>query len=387
MDSKKYITNRAFCPLAWTGIYVDAGGDVRNCIRKTNHQLGSLRDNSIHEILSSDKANDIRTRMLKGEKEPTCECCYKLEEGKKSFDIISDRIYYLKELKNVPFDTYEDPKNFDLRKIDVRWSNQCNFACVYCGPMYSNKWAKEVKLPIKALDSKGERLTEVKEYILENIEQLENVYFAGGEPLLMKQNEEIIQALWERNRNVQIRVNTNLSKTGTPIFDLLCKFPNVHWILSVESTDDEYEYIRTGGTWSDFVENLSVLQKLDHKISFNMLWCLFNPWSLFTTIDHFQSLGFQNNSYIIGPIETPVWQDVRQFNKLTRDKLAKELEKRIQEKPGYLLEDGYHNLLKHIKSPFTRDTDYVLKESNDMDQRRNLDAKKIFPEVFQCLRD
>lgn len=386
MDSKKYITNRAFCPLAWTGIYVNAGGEVRNCTRK-KHNLGSLRENTIHEILTSDQANAVRTRMSNGEKEPTCECCYQLEEGKKSFDIISDRIYYLKELKDVPFDTYEDPKNFDLRKIDVRWSNQCNFACVYCGPMFSNKWAKEVNLEIKALDSKSGRLAEVKDYILENVEKLEHVYFAGGEPLLMKQNEEIIQALWERNKNVQIRVNTNLSKTGTPIFDLLCKFPNVHWILSAESMDDEYGYIRTGGNWKDFVENLDVIRKLDHKISFNMLWCLFNPWSLFTTIEYFQSLGFQNNSYIISPITDPVWQDVRQFNAKTRNELIKELEKRIDATPGYLLEDGYRNLLKHINAPFDRDPDYVLKESEDMDRRRNLDAKKVFPKVFECLHD
>lgn len=386
MDSKKYITNRAFCPLAWTGIYVNAGGEVRNCTRK-KHNLGSLRENTIHEILSSDQANAVRTRMTNGEKEPTCECCYQLEEGKKSFDIISDRIYYLKELKDVPFDTYDDPKNFDLRKIDVRWSNQCNFACVYCGPMFSNKWAKEVNLEIKALDSKSGRLAEVKDYILENVEKLEHVYFAGGEPLLMKQNEEIIQALWERNRNVQIRVNTNLSKTGTPIFDLLCKFPNVHWILSAESMDDEYGYIRTGGNWADFVENLDVIRKLDHKISFNMLWCLFNPWSLFTTIEYFQSLGFQNNSYIISPITDPVWQDVRQFNTETRNELIKELEKRIDANPGYLLEDGYRNLLKHINTPFDRDPEYVLKESEDMDRRRNLDAKAVFPKVFSCLHD
>lgn len=386
MNNKEYLTNRAFCPLAWTGIYVDADGNVRNCIRKTKHNLGNLRDNSIHEILNGKKIIEIKENMSKGIKEPTCECCYSLEKDKTSFDIISDRIFYLKEMKNVDMSTYDDVNNFDLRKIDIRWSNSCNFACVYCGPLYSNKWQKEINLEIKSLDSKGQRLTQVKNYILENIEQIEHAYFAGGEPLLMKQNQEILEALLEKNPTVNLRVNTNLSKTGTPVMDLICKFKNVHWIISTESMTEEFEYIRYGGKWQDFVDNLAIVKQLDHKISFNMLWCIFNPWSLFDTIEYLQQQGFQNNSYIIGPIKDPTWQDVRNFNDNTIKQLSNELEKRINEKPGYLLEDSYRNLLTHLQTPFNRDNS-VIEQIVDMDKRRNLNSQQIFHRMYECLQD
>lgn len=384
MNSKEYLTNRAFCPLAWTGLYINANGEVRACTRKKVN-LGSLRDNSIHEILNNDTANAIRNRMINGEKESSCECCYQLEEGKKSFDIISDRIFYLKELKNVDMATY-DSNEFKLKKIDIRWSNQCNFACTYCHPVFSNKWATELDYPVKAISTSDERMLEVKQYVLDNIEELEHVYFAGGEPLLMKHNTEIIQALWERNKDVHIRVNTNLSKTNTPNFDLLCKFPNVHWILSCETMGDEFEYVRYGGKWQDFIDNLNVIRQLDHKISFNMLWTVFNPWSLFDTVDYFQSLGFQENSYIISGLWDPEWQDIRHFPIESKQKLAEEVQRRIDLKPGYLLEDSYHNLLKYITGEFESNPEMVVQEITKMDTRRGLDSRKTFPEMYKCLQ-
>lgn len=385
MNSKDYLTNKAFCPLAWSGLYINANGEVRACTRKKVN-LGNLRDNSIHDIVNNSKAIEIRERMINGEKEPSCECCYQLEEGKKSFDIVSDRVFYLKELKNVDMSTYDD-NQFKLKKIDIRWSNQCNFACVYCHPIFSTKWAVELDYPIKAIPTTDQRMLEVKDFVLERIEELEHVYFAGGEPLLMKHNTEIIQALWERNKNVHIRVNTNLSKTNTPNFDLLCKFPNVHWILSCETMEDEFEYIRHGGKWQDFLDNLEIIKGLNHKVSFNMLWTIFNAWSLFDTVEYFVNSGFQENSYIISGLIDPVWQDPRQLSDNTKQKLAQEVQRRIDNKPGYLLEDSYRNLLKFIKSEFTQDPNLVLSELADMDKRRSLNSQIIFPEMYKCLQD
>jgi len=387
MNPKEYLTNRAFCPLAWTGIYVDANGDVRNCIRKTKHNLGNLRDNSIHEILNGKKIINIKENMSQGIKDPSCECCYSLENNKNSYDIISDRIFYLKEMKNVDMSTYDDVTRFDLRKIDIRWSNSCNFACVYCGPLYSNKWAKEIDAPIKILDSQDEKLIEVKNYILENIEQIEHAYFAGGEPLLMKQNEEILQELLKRNPDVNLRINTNLSKTGTPVFDLICQFKNVHWILSTETMADEFEYIRHGGKWQDFLDNLEIIKGLDHKVSFNMLWFILNPWSLFDTVEYLQNQGFQNNSYIIGPVTDPEWQDIRNLNQATLDSLMKELVRRIEENPGYLLEDSYRNLLTHLQKPFQPNRKLTIDNLEKMDNRRNQNSQTLFAEVYKCLQD
>jgi molybdenum cofactor biosynthesis enzyme MoaA len=120
--------------------------------------------------------------------------------------------------------------NFDLQTIDVRWTNLCNFACVYCGPEFSSKWANE--LSIQTAQPTSQQQQDFKEYIFDHVSQLKHVYLAGGEPLLMKENLELLQNL---NPGVSLRINTNLSKTDTQVFDAICKFKNVHWTVSVET--------------------------------------------------------------------------------------------------------------------------------------------------------
>jgi sulfatase maturation enzyme AslB (radical SAM superfamily) len=382
MDNKTYLKNKMFCPIPWTGFQYNSNGDVLNCIR-SQRPIGNLKDNSIHEIL----ADNIVTKqnMLNNKPGQGCSVCYDLEKDKNSFDIISDRIFYLKELRDVPMDTYDDVNNFDLHKIDIRWSNSCNFGCVYCGPDYSSKWAKE--LEIKVLDTPKERVEELKQYVFDNAHKLKHVYLAGGEPLLMKENIELLTILQEKNPNVNVRVNTNLSKTGTPVFDKICEFRNVHWTVSVETLNEEFEYIRHGGKWIDFLENLDRITNLDHKITFNMLWFVLNYRSIFDCVDYLKDQGYHNNSFVIGPILGPDWLDVRNLPNTVTDDIQIALQSRINQRPGYLLEESYKNMLQHVRTPFNKDLNNTFKRLKVIDQRRGLNSKTIFTEVYECLQD
>jgi MoaA/NifB/PqqE/SkfB family radical SAM enzyme len=263
----------------------------------------------------------------------------------------------------------------------VRWQNTCNFACVYCGPAWSSKWESELGIEIKK--PSRERRQELKEYVFEHASKLENVYLAGGEPLLMTENEEFLQHLLEVNPSVALRVNTNLSKTGTKVFELITKFKDVHWTVSIEAMGDRFEYIRWGGRWLDFNDNLIEISKAGHKISFNMLWFMLNSHHLFETIDHLIGRGFQANSYVLGPITGPRHLDIRNLPRDTLQSLEEELIKRIDQRPGYLLEDGYEILLKHLRTPFTADLSKSMARLAELDQRRRIDSSKIFDELYR----
>jgi hypothetical protein len=101
-------------------------GKVKNCIRSAG-ELGNLKNNTIEEILHNDINLDTQQRMLNNQPGKTCHTCYDLEDGKTGFDIISDRIFYIRELKRIPLSTYQLDQH-DLHTIDVRWTNLCNFA-------------------------------------------------------------------------------------------------------------------------------------------------------------------------------------------------------------------------------------------------------------------
>jgi len=378
MNAKQMLTNGVFCPMPWTGLMYNFDGTVKNCIRSAG-KLGNIRNITIEEILSGPTNQQTQQRMLQDQPGSDCYTCYDLENGKKSFDIISDRIFYIRELKHVPVDTYV-VGNHDLKTIDVRWSNICNFACVYCSSEYSSQWASE--LDIRSVRPDPQQIQRFKDYIFGHAADLKHVYLAGGEPLLMKENLELLEILKQHNPNVNLRINTNLSKVDTKIFDLICGFKNVHWTVSVESMDEEFEYIRYGGAWQDFLENLTVIRELDHKISFNMLHFLLNYRSIFQCIDYLRSLGFHANSFIAGALLAPLYLNIRHLPDHVLKSVQSELQSRINDHPGYLLEQSLMNLLHYIQQPFERNLAGSLEQLAIMDRRRNIDSSKIFTELY-----
>jgi len=378
MTPKDILTNRNFCPMPWAGLMYNMDGKVKNCIRSAG-SIGDLKQNSIQEILHGPVNLDTQQRMLAKQPGQNCHTCYDLEGDKTGFDIISDRIFYIRELKHVPLDTYQHNQH-ELNTIDVRWTNLCNFACVYCGPEFSSSWADELETKITKPDNV--RFNDFKRYIFDHAATLKHVYLAGGEPLLMKENIELLDLLQKVNPGVNLRINTNLSKTNTQVFDRICEFKNVHWTVSVETMADEFEYIRYGGSWTDFLENLLTIQKLNHKISFNMLWLLLNYRSVFTCVDYLNSLGFHNNSFIIGALLTPEYLNIRHLPDCMLQLIKQELQDRIDQGPGYLLEDSYRNLLRYITQPFKKDLSLAFTQIKKLDQRRGLDSSKIFTELY-----
>jgi sulfatase maturation enzyme AslB (radical SAM superfamily) len=378
MTPKDMLTNPYFCPMPWTGLMYNFDGKVKNCIRSVGTMpIGNIQNTPIEQILLGNENVDRQSSIINQTPVPSCQTCYDLERGKKGFDIISDRIFYIRELKQVPTSTYQ-AGNFDLQTTDVRWSNLCNFACVYCGPEFSSKWGDELKiLPATPTDKQRENF---KQYIYQHAHNLRHVYLAGGEPLLMKENLELLQKL---NPNVQLRINTNLSKVDTRVFEEICKFKNVHWTVSVETIEQEFEYIRHGGNWPDFLDNLATISKLDHKITFNMLYFLLNYDSVFECVDYLKDLGFHNNSFVIGALLNPYYLNIRHLPENVLQSIKNKLQIRINESPGHLLEDSYRNMLHYIQQPFDKNLNDSFDKLAELDQRRNLDSSKIFKDLYK----
>ena len=377
MNSKEYLTNRAFCPVPWTSIMYNFDGTVKNCIRSAA-PIGNIRDSDIEQILGNDHL--IKADMQAGQKFARCNPCYNLEQEKNNFNIISDRVFYLKESRDVDSTLY-DTMNFALHTVDIRWSNLCNFACVYCNPEFSSKWASEHGVIM--LTPVDQQVEKFKQYIFKHAPQLKHVYLAGGEPLLMKENLEFLLLLKKVNPGVNLRVNTNLSKMDTRIFELICEFKNVHWIVSVETMEAEYEYIRHGGIWQDFVDNLQIIKQLDHKISFNMLHFLLNYNSIFDCVDFLITQGFHNNSFIIGALLTPEYLNIRHLPDNVLNSVKNKLQDRINQKPGYLLEDSYRNMLHYIDTPFEKNIKLSVDRLSELDQRRGIDSRTIFKDFYK----
>jgi hypothetical protein len=114
-----------------------------------------------------------------------------------------------------------------------------------------------------------------------------------------------------------------------------------------------------------------------------MLYFILNYRSFFDCIKYFQHLGFHNNSFVAGPLFAPLYLSVLNLPKQIIQDLTHILKKKINEKPGFLLENSYQNLLQHLtETEFYANIDNTQKELKKMDQRRNIDSSKIFPKLY-----
>ena len=385
MDAKSFIKNKSICTLPWSGFLLETDGRVKNCILAKD-KIGDTKTDNIKDIMQGKKNVALKEAMLKDKQPSNCEGCYMQEKGRNDLSSISSRLYYLKELGNkIDLKFYDNTKNFDLKHVDLRWTNSCNQACVYCDPKWSSKWAQEMGVKVKSTD---EAKQQVKDYVFDNIENLENVYLAGGEPMLMKENKELLTLLKEKNPNCNIRVNTNLSKLGTGVFELLCNFKNVHWTVSVESIKEKYEYIRFHGSWKDFEDNLNIIKKLDHKISFNMLHFILNHKELYNCIDHLKAKGFNDNSFIIGPMFWPHHFNILNLPEKMLLGIIKKLKTELSMEPQGYLKNSYENLLSYYTTtPWKKNIKSFYYNIGKMDQRRNQNSREVFKDLFDELDD
>lgn len=380
MDYKKFLKNKSICTLPWSGFELEPNGKVKNCVI-SKHRLGNINNTNIKDIINGETNVRLKESMLEDDMPANCSGCYLQENDRNNLSSISSRLYYHKELgTKIPMEHYNDARNFSLKHVDLRWTNACNQACVYCSPELSSKWGQELGEKVK---SKVYARQQVKEYVFDNITELENVYLAGGEPILMKENYEFLKVLKEKNPMCSIRVNTNLSSTRTGVFELLCKFENVHWIVSVESMRKEYEYIRHHGVWDDFLGNLNKINQLDHKISFNMLFFILNYHSIYDTVKFFRDMGYHENSFIIGPLYTPIHLNVLNLP----DRVISQIKHRLQKEiagTGHYLRNSYENILAYINgTDWKKDTLSFVREMETLDQRRGLQSKRLFAKVFE----
>ena len=114
-----------------------------------------------------------------------------------------------------------------------------------------------------------------KEFVDKHINDVEHIYFAGGEPLIMDEHWYILKKLVENKRfNVKIKYNTNMLKLnyrGESAIDYWKQFPFKK--ISIEGSIDETglraEWIRTGTVWSTVEENIKQVRQAGLNFSCN----------------------------------------------------------------------------------------------------------------------
>jgi sulfatase maturation enzyme AslB (radical SAM superfamily) len=172
---------------------------------------------------------------------------------------------------------------FEMVYWDIRFSNLCNLKCRSCGHIFSSQWYQDqAKLAgadwaknHKVLNIAGRTEEDMWSQLLPHIDYVEQIYFAGGEPLLMEEHYNILEELVQRGMfHVRLIYNTNFTHTqlkDKSVFDYWKLFDSVSVGASLDGAEEYAEYIRKGCDWDQIEQNrvdmLRVCPQVDFYVS------------------------------------------------------------------------------------------------------------------------
>jgi organic radical activating enzyme len=250
--------------------------------------VGNCRTNTLEEIWRDTPMQKLRTDMLSETPHAACTRCYEQEEsgffsGRKSAN--KHHGHHIKKLEENPF---------EMTYWDIRFSNLCNLKCRSCGHIFSSQWYQDqAKLAggdwkdrNTVLNYAGRTETDMWSQLEPHLDYVEQIYFAGGEPLLMEEHYNILEELVRRERfDVRLIYNTNFTHTelkGQSVFEYWKQFDSVAVGASLDDAGPRAEYIRKGTDWT-VVENnrqemLAICPDVDFYISPTL--SIMNAWSM-----------------------------------------------------------------------------------------------------------
>jgi hypothetical protein len=171
---------------------------------------------------------------------------------------------YLQEIKNST--APDGATSFKPISYDYRVSQVCNLTCRTCCTGNSSAWETEQRLRLKYLFPL-KRLTFSKEK--DAIADLRNgvdaglikeIYWVGGEPLMMLHHWKIMNKIIESDLDVHVRYNTNFTnlnfKNQNFITDILAKLKSFTVQVSIDGYGETCEYVRYGTSWMDLERNI-----------------------------------------------------------------------------------------------------------------------------------
>lgn len=279
--------SEVYCTAPFNGLTVREDGHVRTCCAGLV-SVGNLNHESIEDIQRSPILDQIRSAMVDNFPHENCQSCIQHDQAS---GVSALRQHYLKFYPKYGHDY------FQLKNIDLRWNNSCNLSCMYCSPMFSSTWANKLKVsnsgPIKSYQD------DLLDFVLEHVNEIEELTLVGGEPMLMKQNYELINKLPNSTR-VSILTNLSYDLEKLPCIANLLKRPheNTIWNISCENVGQQFEYVRSGAEWAQVEKNLKFLaQHWSDNVSFNMVYSVFSAFDLVQTVQHFHKLGIKKFNF------------------------------------------------------------------------------------------
>lgn len=295
--------NKSFCMLPWMHIHSFPDGKAFPCcMTDMNHSVGNTKTSSISEIWNDDPMKDVRRKMLAGETVDGCKRCIEQEDAGFFSMRYSSNKHFGHNIKFVDDTASDGSAPLHLTYWDIRFSNLCNLRCRSCGHIFSSNWyddqvkiienengkehADNWKKNNKRLFFSGRHQNDMYDQLSNHLDEVEQIYFAGGEPLIMEEHYRLLTSLIEKNlTNVRLIYNTNFTEMSykkTNFLDLWPQFNSVSIGASLDAMGPLAEYMRKGTDWYQIEKNREEMLVKCPNVDFylNSTLSIMNLWHL-----------------------------------------------------------------------------------------------------------
>lgn len=296
---------KTFCPVPWNFQAIQNNGAIRVCCQmNVTPGRGTLKKNDgtpykaavddLTEARNASLIKDVRRQMLNGEWPEDCARCRTEEEaGIRSRRVWENEAWKMQPEHVAQFTAKDgtiDTDALPLVYYDMRFGNFCNLACRMCGPEDSHTWYKDwvdIGMGSSWKDTHGEVVLEKNErgrwitdaydwhgsesfwdQLESNLHNIQMVYMAGGEPLLIERHYDFLQKCIDVDvaKNIVLEYNTNLTNIQNRVLDLWTKFKYVRIGASVDGMGDVLEYQRYPAKWEIIERNLKIIDTLPDNV-------------------------------------------------------------------------------------------------------------------------
>lgn len=295
------VTNtNTFCALPWIHVATRPNGDARLCcgsnasqatngiwdaglVKKENGEPANFGTDTLLSAFNNEYMKDVRRTMLDGKIPLSCSKCFEEEAN----GVMSKRVWesYFWDKEGLDLTELVNETQADgtvppvIRYLDLRLGHTCNLKCVMCTPHDSSRWTQDydqliskTKSPIiiqqivwdktKFNNTWYER-PELWEEIFDQIPNIRQLYFAGGEPLMIKEHKRFLEEIIRRGQasNITVRYNSNGVLVDDRMIEIWSHFKEVRFAFSIDAVGDRNHYIRYPVDWTEIE---AALDKLDN---------------------------------------------------------------------------------------------------------------------------
>lgn len=367
--------NNTICILPWIHMNVSPSGIVSTCCI-SNHTIGDLSNNTLEEIWNDETIRKVRREMMNNIVPDSCKVCFEREQITGESVRLHRNDFFDQSISNISNITNSDGyvSEMKLKYWDFRFSNVCNYKCRSCSPESSSAWISDYKKLGWDIHYSPKEIN--FDIISSQINNVEFISFAGGEPLLMDEHWRILDLLIDNNRMVDLKYNTNLSVLsykGKSVIDYWKKFKNIRVSPSIDEIGERAEIIRHGTIWNDIEKNINTIISISNiVVQVHITVSVFNVFRLPYIIEYLRKLGVQN--FHLNMLSEPSYYHVSILPDINRHEIIQSLSI-----PFYL--PVIHELKKpHDSNSMCQFLDITKK----LDKIRNENTFEIIPEL-KCI--